>query len=75
MAHSDDVRDEVSDEVSAIGSIQDYPQRLRPKRGHELQDQATDSGPSKTVKLMTSVFATCGPCRCPRGAKKNAPVE
>ena len=34
----------------------------------------TVSGPSKTVRLMTSVFAWCGPCFTPLGAKKKAPV-
>ncbi len=35
---------------------------------------ATVNGPSKIVRLMTSVFAWCGPCFTPFGAKKNAPV-
>src|SRR5665213_2621076 len=39
-----------------------------------LHSQATVSGPSKIVRLNTSVLATCGPCCSPRGAKKKAPV-
>ena len=35
----------------------------------------TVNGPSKIVRLTTSVRAMCGPCAVPRGAKKNAPVE
>jgi hypothetical protein len=35
--------------------------------------QATVRGPSKVVRLMTSVLATWGPCRVPRGAKKRVP--
>jgi hypothetical protein len=35
---------------------------------------ATVNGPSNKVRLMTSVFAWCGPCFTPFGAKKNAPV-
>ena len=34
----------------------------------------TVSGPSKTVRLMTSDLAWCGPWATPFGAKKNAPV-
>jgi hypothetical protein len=35
---------------------------------------ATVNGPSNKVRLMTSVFAWCGPCFTPFGAKKNVPV-
>ena len=38
------------------------------------RDYATVNGPSNKVRLMTSVFAWCGPCFTPFGAKKNAPV-
>src|SRR5438067_1902110 len=36
---------------------------------------STVRGPSKTVRLITSLFATCGPWALPLGAKKNVPVE
>src|SRR6267378_368659 len=37
-----------------------------------VQAFTTVNGPSKIVRLTTSVFATCGPWAMPRGAKKNA---
>src|SRR5437588_9697065 len=37
-------------------------------------NHSTVSGPSKIVRLITSVRAMCGPCRVPLGAKNSAPV-
>jgi len=39
-----------------------------------LQLHSTVSGPSNTVRLITSVRAMCGPWRVPFGAKNNAPA-
>src|SRR5471032_2324065 len=38
------------------------------------RNQTTVSGPSKMVRLMTSVLAMCGPCFTPLGAWKSAPL-
>ena len=40
---------------------------------HRTEFYAKVSGPSKIVRLMTSVFATCGPWRSPFGAWKSVP--
>ncbi len=45
-----------------------------PACGQPENRYATVNGPSNKVRLMTSVFAWCGPCFTPFGAKKNAPV-
>lgn len=46
-----------------------------PTSGRDTNYGSTVNGPSNTVKLTTSVLATCGPCRWPLGAKKHAPSE
>ncbi len=38
-----------------------------------ISPHATVNGPSKVVRLITSVFATCGPCATPFGAKNSVP--
>ena len=39
-----------------------------------VRRHSTVSGPSKIVRLITSVHAMCGPCRVPLGAKNRAPA-
>ena len=50
--------------------------RTRPRQeqlGLGRSNHSTVNGPSKWVKLITSVLALCGPCRSPLGAWNSVP--
>gem|GEM_PF-4115861 len=64
-------RDEGEAEESCMVSAHGYVSSRRGFAGIWLH--ATVKGPSKVVRLITSVFATCGPCATPFGAKKSVP--